>query len=117
MMASPMSQFPTEITDIAYLSGILILPKQEYNGQADSWWLRSPHTGHTDVAYVVRSSGDVGYSDYWHVTGSYGALRTPASTTLRVGCGRVMTWTVTAAVWTVPTGYLNSSKSYFLLEE
>ena len=63
---------PTEITDIAYLSGILILPKQEYNGQADYWWLRSPSTRYIDsyYAYLVRS-GDV---DYFSVDLSYGKL-------------------------------------------
>ena len=47
-----------------------------YNGQADYWWLRSPHLDYDyDDACCVDSDGGV-FSDYWSVTDSCG--RRPA---------------------------------------
>ena len=154
-------EFLRYIIAIIYLSGILILPKQEYNGQPDYWWLRSPYTSFigsgNDVAFLVDPSGvgNVSNDDYGygiHVDYSYGSpyvpslnlgnpavfeidtngdlathinishsygvsLRTLITTAaMRTTCTR-MAMSTTVGLSVIPTEYLNSSKSYFLLEE
>ena len=39
------------------------------NGSAASWWLRSPHTGYTNVVWLVNSDGNYSYS---YASNSYG---------------------------------------------
>ena len=77
MTITEMLIVPTEI--YIFPECIFYQPKQEYNGQAEYWWLRSPYVYYRDDyhVYFVRSDGDVDNNNVvWD--DSYGKNRSPA---------------------------------------
>ena len=94
-------------------------PKQEYNGQADYWWLRSPNTDNTNRrSSLILSDGGInhfvtgGGSNGWYVDNSYGynspdaggfALRAPPTATALVWSSWMAASATTSTISGVPT--------------
>ena len=78
------SYFPVDGARLAYFengTGTSALNKRiaNYNGSATSWWLRSPHTSNTGVAWVVSAGGSCYNYDCAGTAGIRPALVLPSS--------------------------------------
>ena len=78
------SYFPVDGARLAYFengTGQSALNKRiaNYNGSATGWWLRSPDTGNTNNAWIVRTNGGYGSYNCANTCGIRPALVLPSS--------------------------------------
>ena len=73
--------------------------------QKNYWWLRSPNTTDSGLAYFVYSDGDVGFNGHIVYSSSYGRKdrRTRTASSVCASCTRMMTSATTTAVSAIPT--------------